>query len=235
MPIHIQAKPGQVAKTVLLPGNPQRAQLIAEQFLENPIRYSNYRLMCGYTGTYKGERISIQTTGMGAPSAAIIIEELISLGAENFIRIGTCGDLQGNLTLGQLIIPTAASALNGATKEIASFDGYAPVPNYKLMQELIEQAKATNIKFVAGPIGTMDLFYHPDKTINDKCRQMGLLALEMEASVTFALAARHGKKAATILTVSDNIPQGKRASSEVIKLGVNSMTQIALDTALAFL
>ncbi|MBU1537459.1 purine-nucleoside phosphorylase [Myxococcota bacterium] len=233
MPIHIKAKSGDIAPTVLLPGDPERATFIAENFLEEPVQYNSYRLLHGYTGFYRGNRISVQTTGMGAPSAAIVIKELIELGAQNFIRIGTCGDLHGNLTLGQLIIPISACVLNSTTNEIAQFEGYAPSPDYDLMQNLVTAAQNKSLQYKVGTVGTMDLFYHPDATISERCRAMGVLALEMETSLIFALAARYRKRAAALLTVSDNIPQGVRAPAEIISLGVRAMTQVALDSTLS--
>jgi len=232
MPIHIKAKSGDIASTVLLPGNPERAAFIAEHYLEDPVHYNDYRLLHGFTGFYKGQRISVQATGMGAPSAAIVVKELIELGAQSFIRIGTCGDLHGNLTLGQLIIPLSACVLNQATNEIAQFEGYAPAPDYEIMQLLVASAQKKSLQYKVGTVGTMDLFYHPDATIAERCRAMGVVALEMETSVIFTLAARYRKRAAALLTVSDNIPQGIRAPKEIISLGVRAMTQVALDSTL---
>lgn len=233
MPIHIRANKGDVAPHVLLPGDPDRAQYIAERFLEAPQRYTDYRRMDGYTGTYRGTRVSVQSTGMGCPSAAIMIEELVTLGAQNLLRIGTCGTIRDGIALGDLIVVTGACALNSSTTALVGVEGYAPVANYELVAAADVAARSRGIRRHMGIVATMDLFYDPREELVEKLGKYGVLALEMEASVVLTIGARPGLRGGCLLTVSDLIASLTRATPEAIRAGVDEMVEVALDSLLA--
>jgi purine-nucleoside phosphorylase len=228
MPIHIRAKEGEVAKNVLLPGNPDRAKYIAEKFLKDAKLYTDYRQMFGYTGTYNGVQCSVQATGMGAPSAGIVIEELLQLKAENFIRIGTCGSLQPNIGLSSTILVNAACPLDGCSMDIA-FPGFVPTSDIFLNNKIIEMSEKLNIPVKVGNVGTMNLFYDSRTELIDKMEKFGILALEMECAIIFTILKRENKKACALLTVSDLIKENKRADPSVIAKGVDNSVILALE------
>ncbi|GAG65697.1 unnamed protein product [marine sediment metagenome] len=233
MPIHVRANKGDFAKYCLLPGNPDRAKYVAEKFFDNPKLVTEYRRMFGYTGTYKGIPVSVQTTGMGCPSAAIITEELIMLGVKNFIRIGTCGAIGKGLKLIDLIIATGSVPIDGTTKSLFEGDPFAPVASFPIVHQSVHEAEKLGIKYHTGLIATSDLFYGPDPEIGEgaeKWAKRGVLAFEMEASILFSVAVRAGVNAGCLLTVSDIVSERIRAEDSEIAKGVDNMTKVALET-----
>lgn len=239
MPIHLRCEQN-VAPIVFLPGDPMRAKWIAERFLESPKLTTSYRQMLGYTGTFNGHAISIQTTGMGGPSAAIVCEELRLLGAKFFIRVGTCGALNDRMHPGDLVLATAACMFDGASKEIfkrlmhgTTMDvGFVPTSDFEFLSIAQQKAKTKGIQSHLGPIASADLFYgHPESTYQ-KLADLGILAVEMEASVILTMAAKFGIRAAAMMTVSDLVFGAQRTSEEVIEEGVERMLSVGIESAI---
>lgn len=233
MPIHIRAEKQDFAKYVLLPGDPNRAKYVSEK-LDNAKLINDYRGMLGYTGTYKGVPISVQTTGMGCPSASIVIEELIQLGVDVFLRIGTCGGIGDNLRAADTIIATGACPVDGSTRTYLNGDPYAPVSSFELTYSSYEAAKKMNLPVHTGLIASVDVFYNPYDDYVSKWKSRGVLAFEMEASSLFYLASRSRKQAGTLLTVSDMLTGHKGdtdyVSDEDLKKGVDKMIELSLET-----
>lgn len=187
--------------------------------------------MLGYTGTYKGERVSVQTTGMGCPSASIVTEELVQLGVKNFLRVGTCGSYGDGMQLGDLVIATAATAQDGTVASLTGGVPYAPAPHFDLVHAAHHAADDAGRQTFMGPIVSSDLFYDPDEDPRKKWSSLGVLAVEMEAAVIFTIAAMHGVRAGCLLTVSDTIGEEVvRISDENLQNAVDNMMTLALDT-----
>lgn len=230
-PVHIRAEPGDFAESVLLPGDPRRAKYIAENFFDDPKLVTEERGMLGYTGTYKGERVSVQTTGMGCPSAAIVTEELVQLGVKNLLRVGTCGGYGDGMGLGDLVIATAATPQDGTVSNITGGVPYAPAAHFDLVHAAHHAAENAGRRTFMGPIVSSDLFYDPEEDPRRKWGDLGVLAVEMEAAAIFTIAAMHGVKAGCLLTVSDTIGEEiVRISDEDLKDAVDNMMTLALDT-----
>ena len=230
-PVHVRAEPDDFAESVLLPGDPRRARYIAENFFDDAELVTEERGMLGYTGTYKGGPVSVQTTGMGCPSAAIVTEELVQLGVKNFLRVGTCGGYGDGLGLGDLVIATAATPQDATVSTLTGGVPYAPAPHFDLVHAAHHAAEGAGRRTFMGPIVSSDLFYDPDENPREKWGNLGVLAVEMEAAAIFTIAAMHGVRAGCLLTVSDTIGE------EVIRIGddelrgaVDNMTTLALDT-----
>ena len=231
MSIHIGAKQGQIAETVLLPGDPLRAKFVAETLFEEPYCYNQVRGMYGYTGTYNGSRISIQGTGMGIPSISIYAHELIhEYGVKKLIRVGTCGCIQQNLTLGQVLL--AIGACTDSTTNDIVFKGlhYAPTANFQLLKDAYEQAEKLGVKCVVGNIYSTDLFYLDQPDRYKPWIDHGVLAVDMETSALYTLAAKSKVKALSILTVSDHIITGAVSSAQDRQEKFMDMMKIALNT-----
>lgn len=206
--IHLHAEPGDYAELVLLPGDPNRATTIASRFdggLQAARQVNANRGLLGFTGTAGGRPISVQTTGMGAPSIAVVTEELLRLGARQFIRVGTTGALRGDLQLGEIVIATASSPTDGTTQTFMGGMPYAPAADFLLTHALVHAAEKLGVPFRVGPIATIDVFshYHPDPNYVRPWRDAGALAVEMEASALFYLAASRGAQAACVGVVVD--------------------------------
>ncbi|MGB3681904.1 MAG: DeoD-type purine-nucleoside phosphorylase [Rubrobacteraceae bacterium] len=230
-PVHIRAEPGDFAENVLLPGDPRRARYIAENFFDDAKLVSEERGMLGYTGTYKGDPVSVQTTGMGCPSASIITEELIQLGAKNLLRVGTCGGYADGMQLGDLVIATAATAQDGTVAALTKGVPYAPAPHFDLVHAAHHAAEDAGRRTFMGPIVSSDLFYDPDEDPRGTWGNLGVLAVEMEAAAIFTIAAMHGVRAGCVLTVSDTIGEEVvRISDEDLQRSVDDMMALALDT-----
>jgi len=229
MSIHIAAKPGEIAETVLLPGDPLRARHVAETLFEEVVCYNQVRGMYGYTGTYQGQRVSIQGSGMGIPSLSIYVHELIhEYGVKNLVRVGTCGAIQSNLELGQVLL-----AMGGCSDSMTNplFFGqlqYAPIADFELLTAAFEAARNQDISCLVGNIYSTDLFYLDNPKRYDPLIDHGVLAVDMETSALYTLAAKSGVKALSILTVSDNIITGKFSSSQERQEKFMDMMQIAL-------
>jgi DeoD family purine-nucleoside phosphorylase len=230
-PVHVRAEPGEFAESVLLPGDPRRAKYIAENFIEEAKLVTEERGMLGYTGTYKGRPVSVQATGMGCPSAAIVTEELIELGARNLVRVGTCGSYHRDLRLGDLIIATAATPQDGTVSSITRGVPYAPAAHFDIVHAAHHAAESAGRRTFVGPIVSSDLFYDPQEDPATFWSKLGVLAVEMEAAVIFTLCAMRGVRAGCLLTVSDTIGmEVVRISDEGLRRAVDNMMALALDT-----
>jgi DeoD family purine-nucleoside phosphorylase len=234
MPIHVRAEPGDYAEACLLPGDPLRAKYIAETFLENAEQKNWERGMLGYTGTFQGRPVSVQATGMGCPSAAIVIEELVQLGAKRLLRVGTCGGLQPDLQLGDLIVAVSAIAADSTAQHLVR-EPHAPTADWELVHGAVHAARELGRPVRVGPIVSSDLFYNPDDDQYKRWSERGVLAVEMEAAVLFTLGALRGVKAGCLLTVSDVVVEGEfvRISDEEMRAAVDQMTELALGTVTA--
>lgn len=231
MSIHIAAKPGEIAETILLPGDPLRAQWIAENFLDDAVRYNTVRNMFGFTGTYKGKRVSTQGTGMGVPSLSIYVTELFKdYDVQTAIRVGTCGGLK-KTKLRDVVIAMTASTDSGVNRRATGGLDFSPVADYELLEKAVAAARAKNMDFHVGGIGTMDLFYDDSNAV-DVLENLGVLALEMETTGLYTLAAKYERRALTICTVSDHIRTHEVTSAEERETGFRAMVEIALEAAL---
>jgi purine-nucleoside phosphorylase len=202
--LHLHAEAGDYAPTVLLPGDPNRARTISERFDAGSARMVNdHRGMLGFTGTFNGQPVSVQTSGMGTPSLSIVVEELLRLGATRLIRVGTCGGIGRGIRTGDLVVATGACPTDGATATYLHGEAYAPVPDFDLTRALVESAERQSIPVRTGLVASVDVFYNPDADYAQRWRDRGVLAFEMEASALFYLAARNGVQAACALVVSD--------------------------------
>ena len=231
MSIHIGAKKGEIAETVLLPGDPLRAKWIAETFFENSVCYNDIRGMLGYTGTYKGRKISVQGTGMGLPSAMIYCHELIKeYGVKTLIRVGSAGAFQPDLKLMDIVIAMSASTNSSANRDAFNGADYAPTANFELLMSAVDYAKENNIDFKAGNVLSSDIFYDDNPDYYKKWANYGVLCAEMETAGIYTLAAKFGVKALSILTISDSLVNGEEVSSEVRENKLTEMVKIALNT-----
>src|ERR671938_1132086 len=230
MPIHVRAEPGDYAEACLLPGDPLRAQYIAQTYLDNVVQRNSERGMLGYTGEFEGRPVSVQATGMGCPSAAIVIEELVQLGVKRMLRVGTCGGLQPDLELGDLIVALSAIPADATARHLVGTDQHVPTASWELVHGPVHVAKEIDQPVRVGPIVSSDLFYNPDEGQYERWSGRGILAVEMEAAVLFTLAALRGVEAGCLLTVSDVVVEGefKRISDEELRAAVDRMTRVAL-------
>ena len=235
MPIHVRAEPGEYAEACLLPGDPLRAQYIAETYFDDPVQRNHERGMLGYTGTWEGKPISVQATGMGCPSAAIVMEELVQLGVKRFVRVGTCGGLQGHHELGDLIVALSAVADDRTADHLVGGEPHCPTASWELVHGAVHAAKEMGQSMRVGPIVSSDVFYNPDAGQYERWSQRGVLAVEMEAAVLFTLGALRSVHAGALLTVSDIVVEGefKRITDEELRAAVDRMTRVALTTVTA--
>jgi DeoD family purine-nucleoside phosphorylase len=230
-PVHVRAEPGDFAESVLLPGDPLRAKYIAENFFEGAKLVTEERGMLGYTGTYGGNEVSVQATGMGCPSAAIVTEELIQLGAKNLLRVGTCGEYSRGLRLGDLIVATSAAAQDGTVSSLTRGVPYAPAAHFDLVHAAYHAAQSAGRRTFVGQVVSSDLFYDPTEEPATLWGGLGVLAVEMEAAAIFTIAAMRGVRAGCLLTVSDSIgAEVVRISDEELRNAVDNMMALALDT-----
>ncbi|WHE06525.1 purine-nucleoside phosphorylase [Thermoanaerobacterium thermosaccharolyticum] len=232
MSIHIGAKEGEVANTVLLPGDPLRAKYIAENFLSDVKCYNEVRGMYGYTGNYKGKRVSVQGTGMGIPSISIYVNELIeSYNVKNLIRIGTCGSMQPDVNIRDVIFAMSSSTDSAINKIRFNGMDYAPTASFKLLKKAYDAATSMGINVKVGNVLSSDTFYNDDKDSWKLWAKFGVLAVEMETAGLYTLAAKYGVDALTILTVSDSLVTGHATSAEERQKTFNDMIEIALSIA----
>ena len=230
MSVHIGAKQGEIASTVLLPGDPLRAKFIAETFLENPVCYNEVRGMYGFTGTYKGKRISVQGTGMGLPSISIYANELIeSYGVKNLIRVGTCGSMQEDVKVRDVILAIGAATNSGINKMRFKGMDFAPTASFKLLKEAYDIAISKNINVKVGNVLSSDLFYNDDPEAWKLWAKYGVLAVEMEAAALYTLGAKYGVDTLTILTVSDSLVSGEETTAEERQTTFKKMIEVALE------
>ena len=230
--LHLEAKVGQIAETVLLPGDPLRAKFVAENFLTNVICYNNVRGMLGFTGNYKGQKVSIQGTGMGMGSAGIYIHELINTyKCQNLIRVGTCGSIHPELDLGQVILALSASGDSDANAFLFKGMHYAATADFDLVYKAYQTALSLNIKTHTGPIFSTNTFYDLEPNRWDVWQKHGILGIDMESQILYTTAKRFGVKALALLTVSDNIISGTSSSQQEREKTFNDMIEIALSLA----
>jgi purine-nucleoside phosphorylase len=234
MPIHLRADPGDYADACLLPGDPLRAKYIAETFLEEQRQVNGERGMLGFTGTFRGKPVSVQSSGMGCPSAAIVIEELVMLGVKRVLRVGTCGGLQPDMKLGDLIIALTAVPADASARHLIG-EPHVPTADWDLVHGAVHAAKELGKPVRVGPIVSSDLFYNPDGRQYERWSERGVLAVEMEAAILFTLGALRGIKTGCLLTVSDVVIEGEfvRISDEEMRAAVDQMTELALHTVTA--
>jgi purine-nucleoside phosphorylase len=232
MSVHIEAKKGDIAETILLPGDPLRAKWISETFLENPVCFNKVRNMFGYTGTYQGKRVSVMGTGMGVPSISIYAHELITeYQVKNLIRVGSAGSYQKDIKIRDIVIAMAASSNSGLNELRFNGADYAPTANFELFQKAAEAAKTKNIPVKAGNIFTSDEFYADDFESYKKWSKFGVLCVEMETAGLYTIAAKHNVNALSILTISDSLVTGEKTSSKERETTFKEMIEIALELA----
>ena len=229
---HNSAKAGDFAKTVLMPGDPLRAKYIAETYLENPRQVNAVRNMSGYTGTYKGKEISVMGGGMGMPSIGIYSYELFNFyDVDQVIRIGSAGAFQDNIKLMDVVIGMGACTDSNYAYQYGLPGTFAPIADYELLNRAVETAKRQGTNVVVGNVLSSDVFYNAMSNVNDLWRDMGVLAVEMEAAALYMNAAKAGKKALCMLTISDHLYTGESLSAEDRQLGFGKMMEIALELA----
>lgn len=229
---HNNAEYGQIAKTVLMPGDPLRAKFIAETYLENPVCYNEVRGMLGFTGTYKGKEISVQGSGMGMPSIGIYSHELYNVyGVENIFRIGTAGSIADNINLREIIIGQSASTNSNYASQYRLPGTYAPTASYKLLKAAVDVADKLGSAYHVGNILSSDTFYDDASSLAD-WQKMGVLAIEMEAAALYMNAARAGKNALCILTVSDCPLKNLSTTAQERQTSFRDMMEIALEAAI---
>jgi purine-nucleoside phosphorylase len=230
MSIHIAAKAGDIADSVLLPGDPLRARFIAENFLEDVHLYSEVRGMYGYTGVYEGQKVSVQGTGMGIPSISIYAEELMrEYGVERLIRVGTAGALPERVKVRDLVL--AMSASTDSATNVLRFGSvhYAPTADYHLLEQAVAAGVRIGATLHVGSVLTSDTFYHEDESICEKMSKYGVLAVEMETAALFTLAAKYGRRALAVLTISDHIVTGESTTAEERQNSFQQMMKVALE------
>jgi DeoD family purine-nucleoside phosphorylase len=232
MPIHVRAEPGDYAEACLLPGDPLRAQYIAETYLDGAIERNRERGMLGYTGEFEGTPVSVQATGMGCPSAAIVMEELVQLGVKRFLRVGTCGGLQEDLQLGDLIVAISAVSADGTARHYVGGEPHTPTADWGLVHGAVHAAKELDQRVRVGAIASSDTFYDPDPERHRRWSERGVLGVEMEAAVLFTIGALRKVQAGCLLTVSDIVigEQLTRISDDDLRAAVDRMTRVALAT-----
>jgi DeoD family purine-nucleoside phosphorylase len=230
VPVHLRAQPGEYAEACLLPGDPNRARLIAERFLEDAREVNAERGLLGYTGTFEAKPVSVQATGMGGPTSAIVVEELVQLGVQRFVRVGTCGALQPHLRHGDLVLALSAVPDDGTSRRYAGDEPIAPTADWDLLHGVVHAAKSIGERIShVGPIVSTDVFYDPDEGRFARWSARGLLAVEMEAATLFTVAALRGAQAACLLVVSDTWDGGRsRIKDEDLAPAVERMARVAL-------
>ncbi|HWT76688.1 MAG TPA: purine-nucleoside phosphorylase [Mobilitalea sp.] len=229
---HNEAKAGDIAKTVLMPGDPLRAKFIAETYLEDIVCINQVRNMLGFTGTYKGKKVSVMGGGMGMPSIGIYSYELFHFyDVDNIIRIGSAGGIAEDIKVRDIVIGMGASTNSNFATQYQLPGTFAPIADYGLLHKAVEAAERMNIKTVVGNVLSSDTFYDDNKDANALWRKMNILAVEMEAAALYMNAARAGKKALCILTVSDHVFTGESLSAEDRQLSFRDMMEIALEIA----
>ena len=235
MPIHIRAEPGDYAEACLLPGDPLRARYIAETYLDDAVEQNSERGLLGYTGEWKGRRVSVQGTGMGCPGATIVFEELVQLGVKRLLRVGTCGGLQPHHQLGDLIVALTAVPADATASHLVGNEAHCPTASWSLIHGAVHVAREIEQPLHVGPIVSSDLFYNPDDGQYERWSKRGILAVEMEAAALFTVGALRGVDTGCLLTVSDIVVEGEftRISDEELRAAVDRMTEVALATVTA--
>lgn len=234
MSVHIGAKPGDIADTVLLPGDPLRAKFIAETYLSDVVCYNEVRGMLGFTGTYKGKRISVQGSGMGIPSFSIYANELIQeYQVKNLIRVGTCGGMQEHVHVRDVILAQGACTDSSMNRHIFKGYDFSPIASFDLLKAAYERGVEKGLKLHVGNIFCSDSFYRDDTSVTGLLMKYGVLGVEMETTALYTLAAKFGVNALTILTVSDHLLTGEETTAEERQTTFNEMMEVALKTAIS--
>ena len=235
---HISAKPGDFAKTVLMPGDPLRAKFIAENFLENPVLVNNVRGVQGYTGTYHGVKVSVMASGMGMPSMGIYSHELYNgYGVENIIRVGSAGSIQEHINLYDIVIAQGACTDSNFAHQFHIPGTFAPIGSFELISAAVEASRELGATYHVGNVNSSDVFYGDHELVPEgldalyALKNMGVMALEMEAAALYMNAARYGKRALCICTISDHIIKGVETTSEERQTAFTQMMKIALEVA----
>ena len=231
---HISANSNAFAKTVLMPGDPLRAKFIADNFLDNATLVTKVRNMLGYTGTYKGKKISVMGSGMGIPSMSIYATELYKdYGVENIIRIGSCGAVRDDINIRDIIVAMAASTDSNVNRQRFKQCDFAATADFSLLHNMVNTANRLDQKIQIGNVFTADLFYTPQPEMFAVMEQYGILAVEMEAAGLYGVAAEYGKKALAVLTVSDHIKTGEQTSADERENTFKDMMELTLESALS--
>lgn len=231
---HIQALEGEIAETILLPGDPLRAKYIADNFLEDVKQFNATRNMFGYTGTYKGKRVSVMGTGMGCPSIGIYSHELIHFyGCKNLIRVGTAGALSEKLKVRDMVFAMGACTTSNYVRLFGLPGDYSCIASYELLSKAVEEAKAKGLTYHVGNVLSSDMFYGPAKSVNGGMTwsDMGVLAVEMEAAALYSNAAAAGVNALCIVTISDSVVTGEATTAEERQTTFTNMMEVALSLA----
>ena len=227
---HIGAAGGEIARTVLMPGDPLRAKMIAETYLEEPVCYNQVRGMLGYTGRYQGKLVSVQGSGMGMPSMGIYSYELFHFyGVETIIRVGSAGALQNSLKIGDLVVAAGCSSFTRYLDQFGTPGAFAPLGDFELAVRAVETARKKGFRCIAGNVLSSDTFYDDDAEALKKWQRMGVLAVEMETAALYANAARAGKRALGILTISDCPFKGTATIAEERQNAFTAMVETALE------
>lgn len=231
---HIKAQNGEIAESILLPGDPLRAKYIAETFFENPVLFNDVRGILGYTGMYKGKRVSVMGTGMGIPSISIYANELMQFyGVKNLIRVGTCGSFREEIGLKDIILAQGCCTDNGFLRHIFPGD-YAPIADFDLLNTAYEKAVERGTKTYVGLVKSSDMFYGEQVPGAENWIKYGVLGAEMEGAALYTLAAKHRCRALCICSVSDGMFQKTELTSEERERSLNEMITLALDTIVEF-
>ena len=237
---HISAKPGDFGKTVLMPGDPLRAKFIAETFLENPVLVNNVRGVQGHTGTYKGVKVSVMASGMGMPAIGIYSHELYNgYGVENIIRVGSAGAIQENIDLYYLVLAQGACTDSNWAAQFHLPGTFAPIADFQLLSEAVKAAENIGATYHVGNVNSSDVFYGDHVGVPEGLgsvyglKKMGVMALEMEAAALYMNAARYGKRALCICTISDHVLKGTETTSQERQTAFTTMMRVALDVAVA--
>jgi purine-nucleoside phosphorylase len=237
MPIHLRAEPGDYAPNVLCPGDPRRARYIAETFFDPGFRTVNEeRGMLGFTGTFDGKPISVQTTGMGCPSSGIVFEELVMLGARRLVRVGTCGGLKDGMRMGDTVVAISATAEDETPLRVAQMPSYAPTATFELAEAAARASREAGATVHVGAVVTSGVFYDPDPTTFARWKRVGHVGVEMEAAMMYTIAAVHGIEALAMMTVSDLLGESgatTRISDDDLKRGVDQMMRLACQVAVS--
>uniref|UniRef100_A0A7T7XN13 Uridine phosphorylase n=1 Tax=Breznakiella homolactica TaxID=2798577 RepID=A0A7T7XN13_9SPIR len=234
MSIHIAAKKGDIAEAILLPGDPLRAKFIAENFLENPVQYNDVRNILGYTGTYKGKKVSVQGTGMGIPSISIYVNELFrEYDVKRAIRIGTAGTIQKDVKVRDMVLAMSACTDSGANNIRFGGRSFAPTATFSLLKKAYEVAVQKGWDPKVGSVVSSDMFYTEDPEEWKMWAKYGVLGLEMEAAELYTLAAKYGRECLAILTISDSMISHEVTTAEERQTTFTQMMEVALETAIS--
>ncbi len=230
---HIEANPGDFAELVLMPGDPLRAQALAKSALDDVRQVNSVRNMLAFTGSWRGKPVSIMGSGMGMPSISIYAHELFAdFGVQRIVRVGTCGALHEHMQLGDLVLATAASTDSSMNRQRFGGWDYAPAGDFDMLQAVHAKARAGGLTVHTGDVFSTDYFYHPDKDFTARLTGLGVLALDMETAALYALAREHGRRAATLLTVSDVLPSALHFSPAQRQAAFGEVAHIVLDALL---